>query len=127
MNRISLFDHRPDPVLGRALREALSSHHDAEFVKRVMAAARIAAGPATETWSDVLSRWAVPGVAAAMLIATVATISMGGPRGETEAAAGALEDTLRRSGEAVAPLVFLASNRPPNLDAVLANGLEIEP
>jgi len=63
------FDHRPDPVLGNALRRALDPGDATAFVARVLARAeqlRVA------SWDTVLARWARGGVAAALLIIALA-------------------------------------------------------
>ncbi len=55
------FDHRPDLVLGKALREALDPGDAPVFIARVLAHAehvRVA------SWDAVLARWARTGVAA---------------------------------------------------------------
>ena len=70
MNENTPFDHRPDPVLGDALRAALNIEGRAEFVARVLAAAQRPADPLV----DVLARWARLGIAAALLAATAATL-----------------------------------------------------
>ncbi|HKW42278.1 MAG TPA: hypothetical protein VJN39_13590 [Gemmatimonadales bacterium] len=69
------FDHRPDRVLGDALRRALDPGDDGSaFVTRVLARAeRIGAG----SWDAVLARWARTGVAAAVLVAVVAGYLVG--------------------------------------------------
>jgi hypothetical protein len=59
------FDHRPDPVLGAALRNALSAEDHSTFVARVVAALAV---PRTVHW-DVLAAWARPGIAAACVAA----------------------------------------------------------
>ncbi len=59
------FDHRPDLVLGRALREALDPGDDAQvFTARVLARAEHARAA---SWDAVLARWARAGVAAALV------------------------------------------------------------
>jgi hypothetical protein len=55
------FDHRPDPVLGAALRQALSADDHSTFVARVTA---VLAVPRALHW-DVLASWAGAGIAAA--------------------------------------------------------------
>src|SRR5205823_155849 len=63
------FDHRPDTLLGEALRQALDPGDVTPFVARVLARAaevRIA------SWDTVLARWARAGVAAAVLVALAA-------------------------------------------------------
>lgn len=62
------FDHRPDPVLGAALRRALASDGHAAFVARAMAHAE--EWTAT-SWDRVLAGWARVGVVAAALIVIV--------------------------------------------------------
>jgi anti-sigma factor RsiW len=72
------FDHRPDLVLGGALRAALAPRGRAEFVARVLAAADRQAGSLV----DVLARWSRLGIAAALLAALAATLVAGrGSRG----------------------------------------------
>ncbi len=79
------FNHRPDPVLGEALREALAPRGRAEFVARVLAAAD---RPAVRL-VDVLARWSRLGIAAALLAALAATLVVGrGSRGATESVVG---------------------------------------
>lgn len=64
------FDHRPDPVLGIALRAALAPRGRAEFVARVLAAAASPADPLV----DVLARWARLGIAAALMASLVTSL-----------------------------------------------------
>ena len=68
------FDHRPDVVLGSALREMLDPGDATAFVARVLARAeqlRVA------SWDAVLARWARAGVAAALLVALAAGYLVG--------------------------------------------------
>ena len=60
------FDHRPDPVLGAALREALAGANHSSFVARVTAALAV---PPHELHWDVLASWARRGIAAACVAA----------------------------------------------------------
>jgi hypothetical protein len=69
------FDHRPDPRLGDALRQALEPADVAAFVARVLARAEHA--PASVSWEAVLARWARAGVAAAMFVAALAGYVVG--------------------------------------------------
>ena len=64
------FDHRPDPVLGAALRSVLSTDDHATFVARVTASL---AKPYPVHWS-VLASWAPPGIAAACVAALGAAL-----------------------------------------------------
>src|SRR5207302_1620783 len=68
------FDHRPDLVLGKALREALDPGDAPAFIARVLAHAehvRVA------SWDAVLARWARTGVAAALVVALAAGYFVG--------------------------------------------------
>src|SRR5437773_2608397 len=68
------FDHRPDLVLGKALREALDPGDAPVFIARVLAHAehvRVA------SWDAVLARWARTGVAAALVMALAAGYFVG--------------------------------------------------
>ena len=67
------FDHRPDPLLGAALREALQPGDGAAFVQRVLAAA----DRAPERLVDVLAGWSRLGIAAAVVAALAAGILVG--------------------------------------------------
>ncbi|PYP37491.1 MAG: hypothetical protein DMD34_02185 [Gemmatimonadetes bacterium] len=68
------FDHRPDPVLGNALRRALDPGDATAFVARVLARAEQLRAA---SWDTVLARWARAGVAAALLIALAAGYLVG--------------------------------------------------
>ena len=82
------FDHRQDAALGAALRRALAPEDQAAFVARVLARLEQPRGP---TWHGVLARWARAGVAAAALIALVASYLVGrAPRASALTVAEAL-------------------------------------
>ena len=68
------FDHRPDLVLGRALREALDPGDAQAFTARVVALAGQVRLP---SWDAVLARWARTGVAAALVVALAAGYFVG--------------------------------------------------
>ncbi len=68
------FDHRPDLVLGRALREALDPGDAQLFTARVLARAEHARAA---SWDAVLARWARAGVAAALVVALAAGYFVG--------------------------------------------------
>jgi hypothetical protein len=68
------FDHRQDPVVGAALRQALATTDDAAFVARVLAAA---SRPQARSPVDVLAGWARPGIAAAAVAALAAGFLVG--------------------------------------------------
>jgi hypothetical protein len=65
-----LFDHRPDPVLGAALRDALSADDHATFVARVTASLMM---PQRVHW-NVLASWAPRGIAVACVAALGAAL-----------------------------------------------------
>ena len=68
------FDHRPDSIVGEALRELLTAPDDAAFARRVMDhVPQVIAG---ESWWEVLGAWARPGVAAAVAVLAAATVWM---------------------------------------------------
>ena len=69
------FNHRPDPVLGAALREALQPRDPggAVFRARVLAAAERLPVPVV----DVLARWARLGIAAAVAAALLTGMLVG--------------------------------------------------
>jgi hypothetical protein len=68
------FDHRPDPVLGAALRQALSADDHSAFVARVMSAPHAPQHPAH--W-DVLAAWARRWIAAAGVAGVAAGLLAG--------------------------------------------------
>lgn len=65
MEKALPFDHRPDPVLGAALREALGAADHSTFVAQVTAALAV---PHPVHW-DVLASWARRGITAACVAA----------------------------------------------------------
>src|SRR2546423_9827735 len=71
------FDHRPDPVLGVALRQALEPEEGshAAFVARLLA--RLDDPRGAGSWDRVLARWARVGVAAAVLFSLAAGYLVG--------------------------------------------------
>ncbi len=120
--RNSPFDHRQDKQLGEALRETLSASDESAFVQRVVDAAgelqgRIYSG---DDWLDVLSAWARPGLAAAV-VGSVAALALWTvtPKPETDTALQP-PDIAQVSEEI--PEEFLTS-QPPMLNQVLAMGL----
>lgn len=108
------FDHRPDPVLGAALRRALDPGDHSAFVARVLAGAD-AARAAAATWDAVLARWARVGVAAAVVTALAAGYLVG------RATAGGGATTVARASVAD---VLIAPRQTPEVDVVLASVLE---
>ncbi len=116
MSERSAFDHRPDPELGRALRELLDAHGDEAFVQRVLAAA-----PGEQLdlpWWEVLTAWARPGLVAATGIAAGALLwfAVGGTNTGTIASLG---DPLPAAGERAAVPSYLVSSDTPDVDAVM--------
>jgi hypothetical protein len=74
MKDFDLFDHRPDPTIGRLLREHLLQHDADEFAARMLAAAREAGLGRSAGRRRGLTDWSVPdgwfrpGIAAAAAV-----------------------------------------------------------
>lgn len=73
MNDEQMFDHRPDPELGAALRRVLDPprNDQATFVARVMARYDSTLAAATVPTWEVLAGWARRGIAAAVVAAAL--------------------------------------------------------
>ena len=115
------FDHRPDPTIGRLLREHLRTDDDAAFVARVRQAARSAGRsqrPASGEW-DLLAGWFKPGIAAAAAVLVAALVGVG--VGEGTSALVSLAETL---GPAEAPTELLAADAQPDPQVLLSPLLE---
>ena len=108
------FDHRPDPELGAALRDALTLPDDAGFVRRVVAAA--GAAPA---WWDVLGAWVRPGLAAALVLSAAAGFWLGRSVGRAESAT-VVDDPIPAMADSGHVAALFAAARPPDVDLVLA-------
>lgn len=112
---MNAFDPRPDPELGHLLREHLSGSDAAGFGARLRAA--VAAAQPASPW-DVLSAWAMPGLAAAALVLLALGALLGGGRvGDGVAIEQALEVTS-------APAELVAAAYSPSSDVVLGAALE---
>lgn len=72
-----MFDHRPDPELGAALRRALEPADQPAFVARVLARYDQALAAATAPTWDVLARWSRRGLAAAAAAAVLGGFLLG--------------------------------------------------
>jgi len=128
MSHPSPFDHRPDVELGDALRAALSMDEDVRFVRRVAAEVdRVYGEVAPGQWLWVLTRWARPGLVAAMLLIAITAFSVGlwVGRGEsTVTAATTLIDPLRTVNTQLGIPALMAGAEAPVTDVVLAVALE---
>ena len=125
MNQTSPFDHRPDPVLGAALRAALATDDDAAFAHRVVEAAEAQLGAGL--WWQELTAWARPGLVAALLLVSAVGFWLGTMvQGHTASANGtaALGDPLTVADSALAVPVLLAGEQAPEVDLVLGLALE---
>jgi hypothetical protein len=104
------FDHRPDPVIGRLLRDHVGVDDHEAFVARMRDAARQgrrSRQPAPLAEWELLARWFRPGIAAAAAILVGALIGAG--LGERSASTASLAQTL---GPAEAPAELLAAETP---------------
>ncbi|MEX2155553.1 MAG: hypothetical protein WD773_01800 [Gemmatimonadales bacterium] len=121
-----MFDHRPDPDLGAALRAALEPPRDdqAAFVARVMARYDDALERATVPTWEVLASWSRRGIAAAAAAALVAGFLLG--RGALQPAA----DTPASMEAAMAPVsgpgltALVTAADPPDASVVFASLIE---
>lgn len=105
------FDHRPDPVLGAALRAALTADGEAAFVARLLA--RLHERP-VEYW-DVLASWARAGIAAAAGAMLVGGLVLGG-----RTVPASLDDVLA-AGAGSSARAMVVSDQPPDPSVVLAS------
>ena len=114
MKQLQPFDHRPDPVLGEALRRALDPEggDSTAFVARVLARADALRAAIPGSWDAVLARWARVGVAAAVVIALAAGYLVG------RNAAGAAAGPGRPS---VADALLSRATQGPEAEIVLAS------
>jgi hypothetical protein len=103
------FDHRPDAVLGDALRQALDPGDAAPFVARVLARAEQVRAT---SWDTVLARWSRLGVAAAAVVALAAGYVVGRAGIAAPAAQPSVAETL------------LAPPAPADVGVVLASVID---
>ena len=102
------FDHRPDALLGAALREALTAPGDrAAFVARVLAAA--ARSPA-QPIEYILARWATRGIVAAAAAAFVAGLAIGRAHPATEPSVSDTDSGAMIADVQAEPNMLFASN-----------------
>ena len=122
MKNPELFDHRPDPELGNALRAALEAPGDqSTFVARVMANYDRALEQATVPTWEVLASWFRPGLAAA-IVALIAGFLVGQAvlnTGDTETIETAMAPA---EGPGLAALVTAPD--PPDASVVFASLVE---
>jgi len=118
------FDHRPDPQLGSALRQALEppGGTEAAFVARVVAGYDAALADQTVPTWQVLAAWAGPRIAAAVAAAALCGFLAGRALQTRDAPASfdtAFEPT---SGPGLAALV--TASDPPDASVVFASLVE---
>ena len=124
MNDRSPFDHRPDPALGRLLREALTAEDDETFVQRVVAAAPLDSVESGDWW-QVLTGWARPAMAAAVLAGALALgLWLRGPTLTVESALAGVDDPLGGAADPASLPTYFASGQEPDVDVVLAMVLD---
>lgn len=114
------FDHRPDPLVGDALRRLLTPSDDAAFVARVLASA---ARPAVRSPVDILAHWARPGIAAAVVAAMIGGLVVGR---RLAAQPDGLDEAMATSLSATPATAALASSEGPP-DGSVAFATFIEP
>ena len=112
------FDHRPDPLLGEILREALTAPDDAAFVRRVMG--QVPQTMVHESWWEVLGGWARPGIAAAVVVIAAATMWLSGHPALEQ---GSPEETVAVA-ETLSAGTLLASEALPEFQVELVLGEE---
>lgn len=105
------FDHRPDPVLGAALRAALTADGNAAFVAGVLA--RLHDRP-QEYW-EVLASWARAGITAVAAAALLGGLLIG-----TWTAPASLDDVLA-AGAGSSARAMVSADHPPDPTVVLAS------
>src|SRR5262245_3742762 len=122
MKSPELFDHRPDPQLGDALRAALERENHGAFAARVMAnydhALEQASGP---TW-EVLASWFRPGVAVA--IALIAGFVFGQAMLTPAPADTASLDTAMAPAEGPGLAALVTAADPPDASVVFSSLVE---
>jgi len=114
------FDHRPDPALGSALREALAADDDAAFVARVLARA---GRPAEAHW-DVLASWARAGIAAAAVAALIAGILVGRGMSAAPSASAVSVDELFAAAAGPSGRALMTAPQPPDASVLFASAEE---
>lgn len=123
MNEERMFDHRPDPELGAALRRALDAPRNDQtaFVAGVMARYDDALTSATVPTWEVLAGWARRGIAAALVAAVAGGFLLGRAlqTPEPESFDAAMAPT---SGPGMAALV--TATDPPDASIVFASLVE---
>jgi hypothetical protein len=124
MNDQSPFDHKPDAELGAVLRAALSGADDVQFAQRVVAAYDgLFSRHERRGWWNVLAAWAVPGLAAALVLVAATVIWFAIPSGNGNGLTG-LGDPLSAANGQLAVPALLASSTTLDVDMVMAVALE---
>jgi hypothetical protein len=106
---MNAFDHERDAELGRVLRQHLEMNDQETFVARVLRSLPV--GCQVDSW-QVLERWALPGIAAALLVAATLGLWIGLPWGESrESRTGAttVAERMLEPGQPLDSSVILAA------------------
>src|SRR3989442_14865787 len=106
------FDHRPDPVIGAALRRALEPGDEAGFVARLLARLETV----RPRYWEVLASWARVGIAAAVVAALVGGFTVG----RALRASASLDDAIAAGARGPPPPALLPPQRPPDAGGVVA-------
>lgn len=113
------FDHRPDPTIGRLLRDHLDAQDHEAFAARMREAVRRGRWGARPVEWELLARWLRPGLAAAAAILVGALVGVGvGERG------GSIVSLAEALGPAEAPAELLAADAQPDPQVLLSRMLE---
>ena len=110
------FDHRPDPVIGAALRRALEPGDEAGFVARLLARLETV----RPRYWEVLASWARVGIAAAVVAALVGGFTVG----RALRASASLDDAIAAGAGGPPASALLTAQRPPDAGVVFATLVE---
>jgi hypothetical protein len=114
------FDHRPDQVLGEALRDALTAPDHPAFVRRVMD--RVPQPIVGESWWEILGEWARPGIAAAIAVLAAVTVWLAGQQQPAETPMA--EETTATPAETLSAGTLVATGALPEFRWQLVLGEE---
>ncbi|MDH5805470.1 MAG: hypothetical protein OEZ54_09870 [Gemmatimonadota bacterium] len=121
---MNTFSHENDPELAKALTNALEPADHRGFVNRVMAAADQLLGASRTSFWEILSDWAKPGLAAAVLAGVIAVAVAVLASRQMPQSQATIDDALQRDVLAPEGSLLMESLNPPTVDIVLAVSVE---